>query len=97
MYLFHFWKKLTKGKHLWLRNNTSTLVSQLVDSVVVIGLTFGAAFIRGDKTLSMLLVLVVSNYSFKVAAALIDTVPFYVGVKYLGRYLETDPLEEIET
>ena len=31
--LFHFWKKLTHGKHLWLRNNFSTLFSQCVDSV----------------------------------------------------------------
>ncbi len=31
VHLFHFWKRLTKGKHLWLRNNLSTTVSQLVD------------------------------------------------------------------
>ena len=29
--IFHFWKKLTNGKHLWLRNNGSTIASQLVD------------------------------------------------------------------
>jgi uncharacterized integral membrane protein (TIGR00697 family) len=34
--LFHFWKKLTKGKHLWLRNNASTFTSQLVDTLVVL-------------------------------------------------------------
>ena len=34
--LFHFWKKLTKGKHLWLRNNGSTILSQLVDTVTVL-------------------------------------------------------------
>src|SRR5690606_2801934 len=32
VYLFHFWKRLTRGKHLWLRNNGSTMVSQLVDA-----------------------------------------------------------------
>ena len=31
VHMFHFWKRLTKGKHLWLRNNGSTLISQLVD------------------------------------------------------------------
>ena len=36
VYMFHFWKRLTKGKHLWLRNNGSTLVSQGVDSFMVI-------------------------------------------------------------
>lgn len=30
--IFHFWKKLTEGKHLWLRNNFSTITSQLVDT-----------------------------------------------------------------
>ena len=33
--LFHFWKRRTRGRHLWLRNNGSTMVSQLVDSVTV--------------------------------------------------------------
>jgi len=37
--LFHFWKWLTAGRHLWLRNNASTLVSQLVDTVAVILIT----------------------------------------------------------
>jgi len=37
--LFHFWKRLTHGRHLWLRNNGSTLVSQLVDSFAVITVT----------------------------------------------------------
>jgi len=34
--IFHFWKKLTKGKHLWLRNNASTMFSQLVDTSMVL-------------------------------------------------------------
>ena len=42
--LFHFWKRLTKGKHLWLRNNFSTLISQLVDSIMVVLVTFGAVY-----------------------------------------------------
>jgi hypothetical protein len=91
VYLFHFWKRLTKGRHLWLRNNGSTLVSQLVDSVVVISLTFGAAFMRGEQTLRNLLILIASNYAFKFTAALLDTAPFYLGVRWLSRYLEIDP------
>ena len=38
--IFHFWKKLTKGKHLWLRNNGSTIASQLVDTSLVICILF---------------------------------------------------------
>lgn len=92
--LFHFWKKLTKGKHLWLRNNGSTLISQLVDSTMVIMITFGAAFFRGEKTFAELLVLIGSGYLFKMFVALLDTGPLYVAVHYLGRYLEIDPATE---
>jgi hypothetical protein len=96
VYLFHFWKKLTKGRHLWLRNNGSTMISQMVDSVVVIGLTFGAALLRGEQTVESLGFLVASNYGFKLAAALLDTIPFYIGVKMLSRYLQINPLLEHE-
>ena len=37
--LFHFWKRVTNGKHLWLRNNASTMVSQIVDTTAVILVT----------------------------------------------------------
>lgn len=92
--LFHFWKRLTKGKHLWLRNNGSTVVSQLVDSTMVITITFGAQFLDGNKTLKEMLVLIGSGYLFKLFIALIDTLPFYAGVHYLSRYLQIDPNAE---
>ncbi len=91
--LFHFWKRVTRGKYLWVRNNFSTLMSQMVDSVMVVTVTFGAAFIRGDIALSALLVLIGSNYLFKAAVALLDTGPFYLGVHYLRRYLQLAPGE----
>ena len=90
--VFHFLKRLTKGKHLWVRNNFSTLTSQFVDSVTVISVTFGAAFLAGQYTVAALLVLIGSNYVFKVTVALIDTVPFYIGTHYLKRYLGIDNL-----
>lgn len=89
--LFHFWKRLTKGKHLWLRNNFSTLLSQWVDSVMVVGVTFGAVFLRGEMAFQTLLVLVASNYAFKACSALIDTVPLYLLVSWLRRYLHLGP------
>jgi len=94
VFLFHFWKKLTKGKHLWLRNNGSTMISQLVDATAVIFITFWAQFMAGDKTLRAMLILVGSNYLFKVVVAAVDTVPFYIGVHYLKRYLQIDPTRE---
>lgn len=97
VYLFHFWKRVTKGKHLWLRNNASTLVSQLVDATMVVGITFGASFIRGDMTLKVIFGLLVSNYLFKMVAALLDTLPFYLLVRWLRRYLELPDGTEVDS
>ena len=88
VYMFHFWKRLTDGKHLWLRNNGSTLISQGVDSLMVISVTFGATFISGGITLAGMLVLMGSNYLFKMMCALADTPFFYLGVHYLKGYLD---------
>jgi len=87
VYLFHFLKRLTKGKHLWLRNNGSTLISQGVDSFMVISVTFGAAFVSGTMAAATMLTLMVSNYLFKLTVALFDTPFFYLGVHYLKSYL----------
>jgi uncharacterized PurR-regulated membrane protein YhhQ (DUF165 family) len=95
VFMFHFWKRLTKGKHLWLRNNGSTLVSQGVDSFMVITVTFGALFLAGTMSGAAMLLLMGYNYLFKLCVALADTLPFYAGVHYLKKYLEfTD--EELE-
>lgn len=89
--LYHFWKRLTRGKHLWLRNNFSTLLSQLVDSIMVVTVTFGAVYWRGEMAFNTLLVLVGSNYAFKALSALVDTLPLYALVRWLRRYLELGP------
>ena len=91
--LFHFWKRVTKGKYLWVRNNFSTMISQLVDSFMVILVTFGAVYMAGDMTTVMLLTLMVSNYGFKFAVALLDTGPFYLCVYKLRNYLGLAPGE----
>ena len=93
VYMFHFWKRLTGGKHLWLRNNGSTIISQGVDSFMVISVTFGAQFLAGAMSAGALLVLMGSNYLFKLCVALADTLPFYLGVRYLARYLEMSEQE----
>jgi len=92
--LFHFWKNLTKGRHLWLRNNGSTMISQLVDATMVIFITFRQDLFAGRKSLGALAILVGSNYLFKFTIALLDTIPFYIGVKYLSKYLKIDPRKE---
>lgn len=98
VYLFHFWRRLTRGRHLWLRNNGSTMISQLVDTTAVILITHfyaRALPISADQELwPQLMVFIASGYVFKFTVALLDTIPFYVGAAWLGRYLEIDPYRE---
>ena len=97
VYLFHFWKRLTNGKHLWLRNNGSTLVSQLVDTVAVILITYaldGLPLKNDEAVWRQLLTFIQSGYVFKLAAAALDTLPFYLGSAWLTRFLEFDPVRE---
>ena len=95
--IFHRIKRLTKGKALWLRNNGSTLTSQLVDSIAVILITYfftnAISITPGDTVAHGLFVLILSNYVFKMTATLFDTLPFYLGTRWLSRYLEIDPNE----
>ena len=74
VHIYHFWKKKTKGKHLWLRNNFSTFTSQFVDTLVILSLlcTFGPI----DK--SRFLGLLISGFIFKVIVAALDTPLLYL-------------------
>lgn len=94
VHVFHFWKTLTRGRHLWLRNNGSTLVSQLVDTTAVVAITYFAASLPLNEDrprLPQLAVLVATAYLFKLLAALADTLPFYFGSRALARYLRLPP------
>lgn len=97
VHVFHYLKQKTKGKKLWIRNNVSTLTSQLVDTVAVILITHyyaNALPINEDKELfGQLAMFIVSGYIFKLIFALLDTIPFYFGVRFLRKYLKlTDEL-----
>ena len=96
--LFHFWKKVTAGKHLWLRNNASTMVSQIVDTTAVILITHfyaQALPVNGDEPIwPQLLVFIASGYVFKLMVALADTGPIYLAVRYLRPYLGLKGTEE---
>ena len=102
VYLFHFWKKITKGRHLWLRNNGSTMISQLVDSTAVILATHYWAPMAlpappdGRSVASQLTLLIATGYAFKFVVALLDTIPLYLIVPVLSRYLQIDPVREHE-
>lgn len=98
--IFHFLKKQTKGKHLWLRNNVSTLVSQLIDTISVVLITYYYAHAidipEGQSVVNTLMIFIYSGYIFKMLAALLDTIPFYIGVKILSKYLDINPVKEFE-
>jgi hypothetical protein len=96
--VFHFWKWLSKGRHLWLRNNGSTLISQFVDTFAVITITHFYAHalpVDSDEAIwPQLWLFIGTGYAFKVAAALADTGPIYLAVHLLRRYLRIDPTRE---
>ena len=94
VHVFHYLKSKTEGKKLWLRNNVSTLTSQLIDSVAVILITHfyaNALPIQEDVSLAyQLMMFVLSGYAFKVVFALLDTIPIYFFVKKLRVFLSIE-------
>lgn len=88
--LFHFWKKLTKGKHLWLRNNASTIVSQLLDTTLVIMVLF-----IGKMTFPEMGSLIKDGWMYKVLFALADTPLMYLAVFLIRRKFQLKENEEI--
>ena len=78
--VFHFWKKLTNGKHLWLRNNASTMFSQFVDTFSVLFLLCFLDVIPWDK----FSVLLINGFLFKVFFAAFDT-PIVYGATHMIR------------
>lgn len=76
--IFHFWKRFTGGRHLWLRNNGSTMFSQLLDSILVVSILFW-----GQLPADMIIRIIIASYIFKVLVAAVDTPLFYLGVHWL--------------
>jgi uncharacterized integral membrane protein (TIGR00697 family) len=96
VHLFHFWKRLTKGKHLWLRNNASTTFSQLVDTTAILTILYLANNLGPDiNTIGKLIVLIINSYLFKFFFALLDTPLFYLGVWLLKEKVHEDPDEKV--
>ncbi len=78
IWAFMFWKNITKGKHLWLRNNLSTGASQLIDTVVFITLAFAGMGIP-------LLPMIIGQYVIKIAIAVVDTPIVYLLVNLIKK------------
>ncbi|NND93862.1 MAG: queuosine precursor transporter [Flavobacteriales bacterium] len=91
--IFHFWKRLTKGKMLWLRNNFSTIPSQFIDTMMVLGLLCYFGAIEWDK----FWILFLNGFLYKILAAFLDTPLFYLTAAWARKYFGLDLNEELST
>ncbi len=90
--IYHFWKRLTNGRYLWLRNNFSTFTSQFIDTFLVVGLLC----LFGVLPWSLFYGLVVSGFLFKIFIALIDTPFLYFFVYIFKKRFNLKANEEIQ-
>jgi len=72
VWAFNFWRRITKEKHLWLRNNASTLVSQAIDTFLFVSLAFYGVV--------PVIPLILGQYFVKLCIALLDTPVVYLFV-----------------
>ena len=89
--IFHFWKKLTNGKHLWLRNNASTIFSQFIDTFSVLFLLCMFNVLSWDIFTTLL----INGFLFKVFFAAFDTPIVYLITYYIRREFNLSFGEEI--
>jgi uncharacterized integral membrane protein (TIGR00697 family) len=92
-----FWavRHYTKGKWLWARSTGSTLVSQLVDTFIVMGIAF---WLPGKVTFAQYLAIASSNYAYKFLVACAMTPAIYAGHSAIDRFIgEGDAHRMIES
>jgi hypothetical protein len=90
--IYHFWKRVTGGRYLWIRNNFSTFTSQFIDTVLVVGLLC----IFGVLPWALFEGLVISGFIFKILIALLDTPFLYFFVYILRKRFNIKADEEIQ-
>jgi uncharacterized integral membrane protein (TIGR00697 family) len=90
--IYHFWKRVTKGRYLWLRNNFSTFLSQFIDTFTVVGLLC----VFGVLPWSLFSGLVISGFVFKVFIAFLDTPLLYFFVYILRKRFNLKMGEELD-
>lgn len=77
VWAFHYWRDKTNAKHLWLRNNFSTLTSQFIDTIIFITIAFAGVF--------PVIPVIIGQYVVKIGIALIDTPIVYLVVGWMRR------------
>lgn len=89
--VFHFWKRITKGKHLWLRNNFSTFSSQFIDTLTILLLLCSFNILNWDRFGILLL----NGFLFKVLVAALDTPLLYLCVYIMRKRFKLKEGEEL--
>ncbi len=84
VYVFHLIKKITGEKYIWARAQISTVVSQLIDSVVVLYIAF---VLSGQWSVQLWLAIAMVNYCYKLVAAVVLTPLLYIVHNWIDRYL----------
>jgi uncharacterized integral membrane protein (TIGR00697 family) len=89
-----FWlvRHRTGGKYLWLRATGSTVISQLIDSFVIIGIAF---WLPGKVKTSEFFIVAASNYSYKLLIALAVTPLLYAGHSIIDRFLGKEEAHQL--
>lgn len=82
---FNFLKNRTKGRFLWLRNNISTIISQLIDTTLFTFIAF--YMITPEFTVARMISMIIPYWLLKVAFALADTPFVYLGVRWFRKGL----------
>jgi uncharacterized integral membrane protein (TIGR00697 family) len=82
--IFHFVKKRTGDKMIWLRSTGSTVISQLFDSFIVLGIAFWLPGIMDTKTF---LLSALTGYTVKLGIAILMTPLIYLGHYFIEKYI----------
>ncbi len=83
-YTFQYIKKITQHRHLWLRATGSTVISQVIDSFLIIYVAF---HLLGNWTLGQVFQVAALQYAYKVSLAIILTPAIYGMHWVIDRYL----------
>ncbi|WP_426490855.1 queuosine precursor transporter [Hymenobacter sp. 102] len=91
--VFQWFRRVAGGRYIWLRATGSTLISQLVDSFVVL---FVAFYIFGNWSFDQVLSVANTNYWYKFAAAILLTPVLYLAHAIIDRYLGDEATRELQ-
>jgi len=89
--IFHFVKKRTGNKMIWLRSTGSTVISQFFDSFIVLGIAF---YLPGIMDFKTYIISGLTGYSVKLVIAILMTPMIYLGHYVIQKYISKDSLLE---